>query len=594
MSKEKKKGALSAPKNREKKSKGKKKISTRIAIIMGLVAVVFTAMMVADYYTMSRISELNTQGSKYSVLKENMLDTSVAFQKIQLQANLCFYDSANAAFYAVQLESYVNNAAEKLDEVTTMNAEVDDAEITAAFDSWKAEADAYMEAARGILKTAAEKGGGTALQSRIAVSAGALRKLDASETELTNLITERYNDSLARSEKRITITCYICEGAIVFAIIFAIAIFLYLRGIISKPLAKSAKEVNGIVNDLKEGNGDLTKRLNVKNNEIGDMAIGVNTFIAELQSVISDLKDKIAVLDTSSGKVDAETGKCVDKANSVSAITEELSASMEEIAATLSDIAKGSERVAEDVENMNAQAQNGAALAEDIKDRASKLKEETLENQNFMKEELEKVRERLSAALEESRNVSKINGLTEEILTIAGQTNLLSLNASIEAARAGDAGRGFGVVADEIRNLADSSQKTAGNIQEISELVIGAVDKLSECAENIIKFMEEKVLGDYDGFAEATGRYYADADSVNEIVDKIAESVTAINETIQDMNNGIGDISHAASQSAAGVTEVANNVGVLVESIETIRTSAEENKSISDELGGQVQKFKNV
>ena len=60
------------------------------------------------------------------------------------------------------------------------------------------------------------------------------------------------------------------------------------------------------------------------------------------------------------------------------------------------------------------------------------------------------------------------------------------------------------------------------------------------------------------------------------------------------MNNGIGDISHAASQSAAGVTEVANNVGVLVESIETIRTSAEENKSISDELGGQVQKFKNV
>ena len=240
MSKENKKGALSAPKKREKKSKARKKISTRIAIIMGLVAVVVTAMMVADYFTMSRISELNTQGSEYSVLKENMLDTSVAFQKIQLQANLCFYDSANAAFYAVQLGSYVENAAEMLDKVTELHSEVDDAEITAAFDAWAVEANSYMESARGILTTAEEKGGGTALQARIAVSAGTLRKLDTAETELTAIITERYNDSLERIAKRITITCYICEGAIVFAILFAVAIYLYLRGIISKPLAKSA------------------------------------------------------------------------------------------------------------------------------------------------------------------------------------------------------------------------------------------------------------------------------------------------------------------------------------------------------------------
>ncbi|MBO4376459.1 MAG: methyl-accepting chemotaxis protein, partial [Lachnospiraceae bacterium] len=468
MSKKIKGQANTAPKTALKapKKQARKKISTRIAIIMILITVVFTAMMVADFYSMSRISTLNSQGKKFTVLKEDMLDTSIAFQKIQLQANLCFYDSANAAFYSKQMEGYIDNAKEMAATIEAGCADVNDEDINEVYTTWKGLSDSYMESAEGIYKAAAENGGGTALQARIAVGAGALRKLEIAETDLLNLINEKFDDNLQRSDLRIKITCYLCEGAIVFVIVFAILVYLYLRGIISRPLAKSAKEVNGIVTDLKEGNGDLTKRLNVKNNEIGDMIGGVNTFIEELQSVIGDLKNKIAVLDTSSTKVDDETGKCVDKANSVSAITEELSASMEEIAATLSDIAKGSEKVKDDVENMNAQAQNGAALAEDIKDRASKLKETTVENQNYMKEELEKVRERLAEALEESRKVEKINGLTTEILTIAGQTNLLSLNASIEAARAGDAGRGFGVVADEIRNLADSSQKTAGNIQD--------------------------------------------------------------------------------------------------------------------------------
>lgn len=591
MSKKTKANTIKTPKN--PKQGGKKKISTKIAIIMILIAAIFSGIMIANIYTVSRIAFLNTQGTEYSNLKEQMLDTSVAFQKIQLQANLCYYDQQNASFYANQMNDYMDSAKEGKELLEGLCSVLNNSSLNEQFEIWKKNADDYLVASTGIYN-AAQGGASVALQTKIASSMASLHKMEDAEDELFVVINELCTDNTSRITERITVTKAIVEGVTAFVVVFCILIYLYLRSIISRPLAKSAKEVGHIVDDLKTGNGDLTKRIEVKNNEIGDMAVGFNTFINELQSVIADLKNQITTLDEASARVDNESGVCVDKANNVSAITEELSASMEQIAATLSDLAKGSESVTGDVENMNAQAQNGSALAISIKERAAQLNEDTLETKRTMREELGAIRKSLTDALEESRSVEKINDLTGDILSIASQTNLLSLNASIEAARAGEAGRGFGVVADEIRNLADSSQKTAGDIQEISRVVIDAVEKLTACSGDIIKLMEERILVDYDGFVDVTEQYANDADSVTEIVNKIATSVTAINETMQNMNAGLNDISNAASQSAEGVTEVANNVGVLVESIESIRDSAGENKRISGELDSQVQKFKNV
>lgn len=110
--------------------------------------------------------------------------------------------------------------------------------------------------------------------------------------------------------------------------------------------------------------------------------------------------------------------------------------------------------------------------------------------------------ELLQASMENSKKVTRINDLTNDILEISSQTNLLALNASIEAARAGEAGKGFAVVAEEIRILADNSRETTNSIQEISKMVTGAVEGLADNAEEMMRYVNETILGDYDSMSE--------------------------------------------------------------------------------------------
>lgn len=113
---------------------------------------------------------------------------------------------------------------------------------------------------------------------------------------------------------------------------------------------------------------------------------------------------------------------------------------------------------------------------------------------------LSEIRDKLSVSLEESSKASLISELTKEIMAISSQTDLLSLNASIEAARAGNAGRGFAVVASEIRSLAEQCRSTAERIQTISTMVNQAVQGLSQNAEELLQYIDSSVMQDYKFF----------------------------------------------------------------------------------------------
>ena len=184
--------------------------------------------------------------------------------------------------------------------------------------------------------------------------------------------------------------------------------------------------------------------------------------------------------------------------------------------------------------------------------------------------------------------------MTGDILDITGQTNLLALNASIEAARAGEAGKGFAVVADEIRILADSSKHAANNIQNISAMVTTAVERLAQNAEDMLHFIDEDVMKDYDGFVEVANYYQEDAERVNEILTEFAGSTSEVEAIMEQMNSGISNISSTVDESAKGVANAAENAGSLVEAMVHIQQETENNQSISRELRGEVERFKKV
>ena len=364
---------------------------------------------------------------------------------------------------------------------------------------------------------------------------------------------------------------------------------------IAGPARKAGKQIDDIIGKIADGHGDLTDRIDVKSNdEIGALVEGFNDFIGQLQGLMRNLKDEATKMHESAENITSQVGVSNENAVNVSAAMEEMSASMEEVAATVEQLAEGSNKVLSQLQEVGARVHEGADMVENIKINAGAMYKQTVESKEKAHQVIGEIRGELAESVEDSKSVEKIRELTDEILGIAGQTNLLALNASIEAARAGEAGRGFAVVAEQIRVLADSSKNTANNIQEISGIVTLAVEKLARNAENMLQFVDETVISDYDGFVEIVDQYHADAENMDKLIDEFSSSAARVSSVMESMTQGLNDISITVDETAKGVTEVAENTSDLVNAMSLIKEETGVSFGISQALNDEVGRFENV
>lgn len=385
---------------------------------------------------------------------------------------------------------------------------------------------------------------------------------------------------------------YILMGVGVLLLICSV---LIANRTISKPVKNASVRLNDIVEKIEKNKGDLTERIEVKSkDEIGQLAMGINSFIESLQSVMQKLQTESDNMMDSANRVTDQVDDSNKSALNVSSATEELAASMEEISATLEHLVEGSHAILERVQTMNESADSGNETVTNIKGRAVTMHQETVKSKENAIQVLRNIGTQLEDAVQESRSVEKINELTGNILSIASQTNLLALNASIEAARAGEAGRGFAVVADEIRSLAENSRDTANDIQNISILVTNAVTKLAENAQEMLKFIGTDVIKDYDGFVEIVNQYQSDADLMSQILEEFVEQASVINKTMTEMSTNMDDVSTTVGESARAVTSVTEDASLLVGAISNIQEETENTQRISEELQSEVKRFEKV
>lgn len=281
-----------------------------------------------------------------------------------------------------------------------------------------------------------------------------------------------------------------------------------------------------------------------------------------------------------------------ENAHDNGATTQELSAGMEETAASTEEMTAAIHEIDSNVGAISEKAKSGAAGAVEIADRALSLREETQKSADHAKELYTSVRGKMEQAIEDSAQIERINELAKTIMEITAQTNLLSLNAGIEAARAGDAGRGFAVVAGEIRKLAERSAQTASGITEIVSGVHTSVDQMRGSSEELLSFIDQNVLTDYDNFLEVSEKYTDDAEMVRNLMEDFQSSAGHLSETVSAITIAINEVAATISESAAGVHDIAERTSDIVEKTFKEAEMADENTVSAKELQRLVEQFK--
>lgn len=325
---------------------------------------------------------------------------------------------------------------------------------------------------------------------------------------------------------------------------------LYASNNMLKPIKRMVQSLD----DIAKGEGDLTRRLEIDtHDEIGQLGESFNVFVSKLHSIIAGVVDVTSDVKTASSDINTQTLLIEDKLLKHNHETDLVATAITEMSATSHEVAQNTTQVAISTQAATKEVAN----AQDCVD-------VSLSEVSNLMGEINQAAEQVNSLSEQSK---KINSVLSVIGGIAEQTNLLALNAAIEAARAGEQGRGFAVVADEVRSLASRTQDSTLEINEM----------LSEL-HNLV--------------TAAVGAMQASQQSCNRSVESsraISESLGAVTTSVTTINDMSTQIATAATEQSSVTEEINRNVYAIQEIVNELTQSSKTTSSVSQHLAGRGQ-----
>lgn len=356
---------------------------------------------------------------------------------------------------------------------------------------------------------------------------------------------------------------------ILFAVLVAFGVAVRIR--------RNFVKVNAKISEVVSSDGDLTKKLVITSgDELEVIGENLNQLLSKTGNTIREVKSGTGSIETKMDSINAHISDSASRITGINDMMQSMVASSEEIAASAGTVGEQVGMMYQATRNVVDIVTGNTTHLREIHVSSEELNNVAQASSARIEENMEEMSRNLQVEKEKADTVFRIRELSDTILSISRQTNILSLNASIEAARVGEAGSGFAIVAQQIGELADKTNEAAKEILDISNHVVEAVEGLDSLTERMLEVMRNEISADYKKMGDVSRSFTNKSEEIRSSMEHLQEITEQYEQSVASISDAVQSVGTASGENSAEIAQVSALLAAMDTDIENIRQSTEE------------------